>query len=98
MTENTVIDAFSSIPSESPQDTPESPGAPEVPKDAPEALAEPCIGVVGVPATLRLWAPNGDSMGKCQIETFANGRGGHYFICPTRMLLAHGVMVDITVN
>lgn len=98
MFENSVIDACGAIPPESPQDATESPGGPGVSEDASEGKPVPCEAEVCVTGTLRLWAPNGESMGECRIETYVNGRGGHYFVCPTRMLLAHGCRVDITVD
>lgn len=55
-------------------------------------------GIPGVPAILRVWAPDNRLEGSCKIETFAKGDGSHFFVVPTRIILHPGVRVEIEVD
>ena len=65
------------------------------PDPVSEQASETVRGILGVSATLKVWAPNNLLLGGCQIETFAKGDGSHFFVVPTRIILHPGVRVEI---
>jgi len=98
MFENTTYDAFSGCIPETPSDDQEGVSGASQPNTDLEQGSEPIRGVVAVPASLRIWAPDNQLLGQCRIETYAKGDGCHYFMLPIRINLSPGARVEIEVE